>query len=83
MQNENRRIEQIGQAMEWIKTSERLPSEDGFVLAWRTWDGGLEEILMPFYNPGYKEFPWHHEIDGFLKIDHFQYWMPLPKPPKD
>lgn len=64
--------------MEWIKCSDQFPEEEEMVL--------LCDYLEGFVTAGYYQSYFAGEgwrvNGGFLNINEFTHWMPLPNPPK-
>jgi hypothetical protein len=73
---------------EWIKTSERLPERNTWVLCYfpRTSDGdkiySLEFSFCKCIEEGkLREFPIFKTVDRTYRVDDVTHWMPLPKSP--
>ena len=72
------KLAEIGQRMQWVKSSEQLPDKSGSYLCW---------YIDGFGNSGYWVGYWDDERKGFYTkwecnpSRHEKYWMPLPNKP--
>ncbi|AOM40529.1 DUF551 domain-containing protein [Xenorhabdus hominickii] len=58
--------------MEWIKTSDRLPNDDGYYLVYETFNNRVAD-----------DYFFHNGSGDHWKLFHIHvtHWMPLPEPP--
>lgn len=63
----------------WYKVEDKIPADGERVL---TWDSTFDHIEIAYYNEKYKGFQEQDEFGDFID-GYTEYWMPLPKSPKD
>jgi hypothetical protein len=67
-------------APQWISVKDRLPKEDGPILAW---SGRLEDVPT-CAAAGYELWNWNTEYSPHdYRLFELSHWMPLPKPPEE
>jgi hypothetical protein len=68
--------------MEWIKCSEKLPTEPGRYLAWVAYDDTGHAMTVG-YEEGWNCLSLFGVVDREHEMTNITHWMPLPEPPKE
>jgi hypothetical protein len=65
---------------EWIRTSERLPSNSSIILVLLD-----QRPYFGYFIPKFRDFRVSLEDDSsdYFHIDRIKYWMPIPRVPED